>query len=254
MLTDFIHELETLTNQQITPKPTKIGFLLPINSTLIVHYIELSKLTEDLDLPKWKAKNKLENVVSIFENEWVEKRAVVISRIKSKLGLCTKIFARKTTVVKLNRSEAFDFLEQNHTNVPLKTKSSFGLIYNHQLVAVAAFGPTMHKKTEGNGEQSGELIRFCNKLDYTVVGGLSKLLKHYINQYQVDDVMTYIDKDWSDGKSFIQLGFEVVGEKHQYPHYLDFNTKQFVNEINPQNKTITIYKSGLLKLLYKAKS
>jgi hypothetical protein len=254
MVTDFIHELETLTNQQITPKTTEIGFLLPVNATLTIHFIVLSKLTEDLDLPTWKAKNNLEHVVSIFENEWAEKRGVVLSRIKSKLGLCTKIFARKTTVVKLNRSEAFDFLEQNHTNVPLKNKSSFGLMYNNQLVAVAAFGPTMHKKTEGNREQSGELIRFCNKLDYTVVGGLSKLLKHYINQYQVDDVMTYIDKDWSDGKSFIQLGFDVVGEKHQYPHYLDFNTKQFVNEINPQNKTITIYKSGLLKLLYKVKS
>lgn len=253
MVTDFIHELETLTNQQITLEPTEIGFLLPINSTLTVHFIVLNKLTKNLDLPNWKAINKLEHVVSIFENEWAERREVVLSRIKSKLGLCTKIFARKTTVVKLNKSESFDFLEQNHTNVPLKTKSNFGLMYNNQLVAVAAFGPIMHKKTEGNGEQSGELIRFCSKLGYTVVGGLSKLLKHYINQYQVDDVMTYIDKDWSDGKSFIQLSFKVVGEKHQYPHYLDLNTKQFVNEINSQHKTITIYKSGLLKLLYKIK-
>jgi hypothetical protein len=106
----------------------------------------------------------------------------------------------------------------------------------------------MHKKTEGKGEQSGELIRFCNKLDYTVVGGLSKLLKHFITQYQVDDVMTYIDKDWSDGKSFIQLGFEVVGEKHQFPHYVNLNQHQFTQE---SSETITIYKSGLMKLLLK---
>ncbi|OFY95846.1 MAG: hypothetical protein A3K10_02655 [Bacteroidetes bacterium RIFCSPLOWO2_12_FULL_31_6] len=250
MVTDFIHELETLTNQQITPKTTEIGFLLPVNATLTIHFIELNKLTKDLDLPTWKAKNNLEHVVSIFENEWAEKRGVVLSRIKSKLGLCNKVFARKTSIVKLNRSEAFDFLNQNHTNIPLKTKSNFGLMYNNELIAIACFGPTMHKKTEGKGDQSGELIRFCNKLDYTVVGGLSKLLKHYINQYQVDDIMTYIDKDWSDGKSFIQLGFEIVGEKHQFPHYVDITKHEFALQ---DNKSITIYKSGLMKLLLKVK-
>ena len=248
MINDFIHELETLTNQQLSTETTEIGSLIRLNSIVGIHFIELNKLTKNLDLPAWKAKNNLENVVSIFENEWAEKRGVVLSRIKSKLGLCNKVFARKTSIVKLNRSEAFDFLNQNHTNIPLKTKSNFGLMYNNELVAIACFGPIMHKKTEGKGDQSGELIRFCNKLDYTVVGGLSKLLKHYINQYQVDDVMTYIDKDWSDGKSFIQLGFEVVGEKHQFPHYVDITKHEFALQ---DNKSIIVYKSGLMKLLLK---
>ncbi|MBI2279645.1 MAG: hypothetical protein HYU68_03010 [Bacteroidetes bacterium] len=248
MINDFIHELETLTNQQLSTETTEIGSLIRLNSIVVIHFIELNKLTQNLDLPAWKAKNKLENTISIFENEWRDKKAGVLSRIKSKLGLNNKIYARKTTVKKLNRSEAFDFLAQNHINDALKTKYNFGLIYNNELVAIACFGPIMHKKTEGKGELSGELIRFCNKLDYTVVGGLSKLLKYFITQYQVDDVMTYIDKDWSDGKSFIQLGFEVVGEKHQFPHYVDLNQKQFTQE---SNETVTIYKSGLMKLLLK---
>lgn len=250
MINDFIHELETLTNQQLTTETTEIGNLIRLNSTFLIHFIELNKLTQNLDLPAWKAKNKLENTISIFENEWRDKKAGVLSRIKSKLGLNSKIYARKTTVKKLNRSEAFDFLLVNHINDALKSKYNFGLMYNNELVGIACFGPIMHKKTEGKGELSGELIRFCNKLDTTVVGGLSKLLKHFITQYQVDDVMTYIDKDWSDGKSFIQLGFEVVGEKHQFPHYVDLNQKQFTQE---SNETITIYKSGLIKLLLKVK-
>lgn len=248
MINDFIHELETLTNQQLSTETTEIGSLIRLNSTFVIHFIELNKLNQNLDLPAWKAKNKLENTISIFENEWAEKRPLVLSRIKSKLGLNSKIYARKTTVKKLNRSEAYDFLLANHINDALKTKYNFGLMYNNEILAIACFGPIMHKKTEGKGDQSGELIRFCNKLDYTVVGGLSKLLKHFITQYKVDDVMTYIDKDWSDGKSFIQLGFEVVGEKHQFPYYVDLNQKQFTQE---SNETITIYKSGLMKLLFK---
>jgi len=250
MINDFIHELETLTNQQLSTETTEIGSLIRLNSTLVIHFIELNKLTKNLDLPAWKTLNNLTNTISIFENEWDGKRPLVLSRIKSKLGLCNKIYARKTTVVKLNRSEAFDFLTQNHLNVALKAKYNFGLMYNNEIVAITCFGPIMHKKTEAKGEQSGELIRFCNKLDTTVVGGLSKLLKHFITQYQVDDVMTYIDKDWSDGKSFIQLGFEVVGEKHQFPHYVNLSQKQFTQE---SNETITIYKSGLIKLLLKLK-
>lgn len=279
MINDFIHELETLTNQQLSTETTEIGSLIRLNSTLVIHFIELNKLrevlkinishpiyqegqgvcnqknqflelplTKNFDLPSWKAKYKLENTISIFENEWRDKKAGVLSRIKSKLGLNSKIYARKTIVKKLNRSEAFDFLAQNHINDALKTKYNFGLMYNNEILAIACFGPIMHKKTEGKGDLSGELIRFCNKLDYTVVGGLSKLLKHFITQYQVDDVMTYIDKDWSDGKSFIQLGFEVVGEKHQFPHYVNLSQKQFTQE---SNETITIYKSGLIKLLWK---
>lgn len=248
MINDFIHELETLTNQQLPTETTEIGSLIRLNSIFVIHFIELNKLSKNLDLPAWKAKNKLENTISIFENEWRDKREGVLSRIKSKLGLNNKIYARKTTIKKLNRSEAFDFLLANHINDALKTKYNFGLMYNNEILAIACFGPIMHKKTEGKGDMSGELIRFCNKLDYTVVGGLSKLLKHFITQYQVDDVMTYIDKDWSDGKSFIQLGFEVVGEKHQFPHYVDLTQKKFTQE---SNETITIYKSGLMKLLLK---
>lgn len=251
MINDFIHELETLTNQQLSIGTTEIGSLIRLNSTLVIHFIELNKLTKNLDLPAWKAKNKLENTISIFENEWAEKRPLVLSRTKSKLGLCNKIYARKTTVKKLNRLEAYTFLLTNHINDALKTKYNFGLMYNSELVAIACFGPIMHKKTEAKGEQSGELIRFCNKLDTTVVGGLSKLLRYFITQYQVDDVMTYIDKDWSDGKSFIQLGFELVGEKHQFPYYINLNQKQFTQE---SNETITIYKSGLIKLLLKVNS
>jgi hypothetical protein len=74
MLDDFIRELETLTHQHITPTPTEIGFLLPVNATLIIHFIVLDKLHQSLDLPEWKANNNLTNTISIFENEWTLKK------------------------------------------------------------------------------------------------------------------------------------------------------------------------------------
>lgn len=253
MVNSFIQELEQLTQQKNKCESTELGVLLTIKPSLVIHFIEFSKLNKFIDLAAWKTTHQLEQSISIFENEWIEHRTLVLSRIKSKLGLTQKIYARKTSIIKLNRIEAYHFLLTNHTNVALKTKYNFGLMYNNEIVAIACFGPIMHKKTEGKGELSGELIRFCNKLDYTVVGGLSKLVKHFIIQYQVDDVMTYIDKDWSEGGSFIKLGFDVVGEKNVFAHYFDVEKQQFVDVLNKNNNCITIYKSGLLKLLFRVK-
>ncbi len=248
---DFIDELELLTNQKLVIEPTKLGYLVELKPTLKLHFILLDNIKTNLNLIEWKAKNQLQDSISIFEDEWLNKKAFVLSRLKSKLGLNTTVYARKTSVQKLNRSEAYDFLLANHINDALKAKYNFGIMLDNEIVAIACFGPIMHKKTEGKGDMSGELIRFCNKLDTTVVGGLSKLLTHFIKEYQVDDVMTYIDRDWSDGKSFSQLGFKVVGENTSFNHYLNTEIKQFevYDELNENQ--LTVCKSGLLKLLLK---
>lgn len=248
---EFIDEIELLTHQKLVIKHTELGFLVEINPELILHFICLSQIKTHLNLVDWKAQHQLQQSISIFEDEWLNKKAFVLSRIKSKLGLNTTVYARKTTIQKLNRSEAYDFLLANHINDALKAKYNFGLMLENEIVAIACFGPIMHKKTEGKGDMSGELIRFCNKLDITVVGGLSKLLTHFIKEYQVDDVMTYIDRDWSDGASFINLGFKVVGENTSFTHYLNTETNQFEMFDESNKNQLTICKSGLLKLLLK---
>lgn len=253
MVDEIIRELELLTGNKIQSKTTELGFLLEINPQIFIHYIVLKNIKTALDLPSFKNKHHLEHTISLFENEWLEKKEIVLSRIQAKLGLSNRVYARKTTVEKINKADAFEFLKRNHINVAIKAKYNYSLMYQNEIVALAAFGPIMHKKNEGRGELSGELIRFCCKLNYTVVGGLSKLLHHFIAQYKVNDVMTYIDKDWSDGKGFEKLGFKRVGEKTGFAHYFDVEKKQFILETNKDNKTITIYKSGLLKFLLKVK-
>jgi hypothetical protein len=47
---------------------------------------------------------------------------------------------------------------------------------------------------------------------HTVVGGLDKLVQAFFHEKQPDDLMTYADRDWSDGESYLRLGFECIGE------------------------------------------
>ena len=61
-------------------------------------------------------------------------------------------------------------------------------------------------------QRSYELIRFCSKSGYTVAGGLTKLLQHFIREKQPGDIMTYVERQLSDGSSYIKAGFKKVGE------------------------------------------
>ena len=52
-----------------------------------------------------------------------------------------------------------------------------------------------------------ELSRFCNKLNTNVVGGASKLFKHFINNYHPSEVRSFSDRAHTRGKLYEQLGF-----------------------------------------------
>ena len=60
---------------------------------------------------------------------------------------------------------------------------------------------------EKKGEGVYELLRFCNKLNTTVVGGASKLLKHFIKTVNPKSIISYADKRWSNGNLYEKLGF-----------------------------------------------
>lgn len=247
MNNSFINELKQLTQNPIQIHLTGIGFVAEIKGCFSIHFIELKKLNYNISLPEFSFTCNFPQI-TLFENDWNEKREIVVSRLNSLLGSNCRIAARKTKFLKINRLEAYEFLCKNHFNVPVKAKYNFGLFFENELVAIACFGPIMHKKNENKGEYSGELIRFCSKTGYTVTGALSKLLKHFTNIYSVNDIMTYIDKDWSDGKSFIKVGFEKVGENNRFTHFFNPTTQHFESE---SKKTIAIKKNGLLKLIKK---
>ncbi len=62
-----------------------------------------------------------------------------------------------------------------------------------------------------NGAKSSELIRFCNLYGSRVVGGLTKLINKFQRLYQLDELMTYCDLEWSNGLNFEKLGFTKTG-------------------------------------------
>jgi hypothetical protein len=148
-------------------------------------------------------------LVHLWEDIWVSKRAQVLSRIKSFLGLNKGFHGRKAKVQLLSQQQSVLFLDQYHLQGYVKAKYNFGLIIEDDIVAVGSFSGQRLMRSKGNDYQSAELVRFASKDGVTVVGGLSKLIKYFLKEVKVNDLMTYADRDWSLGKGYQQLGFEL---------------------------------------------
>lgn len=72
-----------------------------------------------------------------------------------------------------------------------------------------------------------ELIRFCNKLNTTVVGGASKLFSHFLQEHNdIKEIVSYADRRWSHGQLYEKLGFTKVATT--VPNY--FYVKHFLRE------------------------
>ena len=74
-------------------------------------------------------------------------------------------------------------------------------------------------------EDGWNLSRFCNKLNTSIIGGASKLLKHFKRNYNPTRIISYADKDWSMGNLYEKLNFELVKDSNPDYKYL-YNNKR----------------------------
>jgi len=149
----------------------------------------------------------------------------IVSLILSKLQLNQKIFARKCEVKKVDKETANHFLNHYHMMHATQSASNYGLYFANELLALASFSKGRKMNRLKEHERSFELIRFCCKSGISVTGGLTRLIKHFCEEKKAGDIMTYIDKQISDGQSFLSAGFKKHSETN--PNYFLINKFTF---------------------------
>lgn len=153
-------------------------------------------------------------LIHIFEDEWLFKRPIVESIIKSALGIYEqKIFARNCKVKEINDKTFRNFCNENHIQGESSSSERIGLFYNDKLVQAVGFCKSRFSKNET------ELVRMVTKLNTQVVGGFSRLMKHFGK-----DCISYIDRRLFDGKGYKSSGFEYIctnGPNYYYVKELD---------------------------------
>lgn len=163
-------------------------------------------------------------LVHLWEDVWTNKREQVLCRIHSFCGLNQSLHGRKGKIEEVDSETAKTFLEQHHLQGYIKTKYNLGLKFNGELKAVACFAASRPMKSKGAHYNSAELVRFATQTGVTIAGGLGKLIAYFLEKVQVNDLMTYADRDWSLGKGYDKLGFQLSGNTESVFFYVDTNT------------------------------
>ena len=233
---------EILPNEQIIMRDSKIlkgkelDIYLPYKHIAIeydglIWHSEKFKVERDYHLIKTNScKEQNIKLIHIFEDEWIFRKDIVKSRLNSIFNIYNeKIFARKTEIKNVDSTTAMKFLEANHIQGKCKAKYHYGLYYNDELVSLMTFGKTRQmRKYNEDYDNTWELLRFCNKLNTIVVGGASKLLKHFIEEVHPTKIITYADKRWSTGDLYNKLGFTHIRDSK--PNYF------YVVGLNRENR------------------
>jgi hypothetical protein len=173
----------------------------------------LDKLTE--------CNSKGIKLIQIFEDEWVYKREIVLSKIKHILGYDStigKIYGRKCNIREINKEEAELFLENNHIQGFAKSTVYLGCFYCGKLVGVMSF---LREK-----EDKWNLTRFATDINYICCGVGGKLFNWFIKEFSVKEIKTFADRRWTvdkDSNLYTKLGFKL--DKILSPNYTYYNNK-----------------------------
>jgi hypothetical protein len=91
-------------------------------------------------------------------------------------------------------------MDLNHIQGFAAARIKLGLFHNDELVSAIGVSKSRFSKDEM------ELVRFCNKMNTKIIGGLSRLIKHS----GVKNLISYVDLRYFNGSGYEKAGFRFV--------------------------------------------
>lgn len=164
------------------------------------------------------AKDKGISLIHITDFEWANQQEIVKSLICTKLGLSTKLYARKLTLKTVSKEEEKQFLNKNHFQGYVPSKYSIGLYNDTELYSLITVGKSRYSKSADI-----EILRICTKMGYTIVGGTDRLFAKVRQDYNDASIVSYCDLSKFTGGVYERLGFICNNRAKPSPHWTDGN-------------------------------
>ena len=180
-------------------------------------------------------------LIHIFGYEWNHRKEIIESIIRNSLkSNPVKIYGRNCKVSTVSDTDCHNFLNDNHRQGYSASSIRIGLYYQTELVSVMTFSkPRMSISKSTDKDVEYELVRFCNKLNTSVVGGASKLFKYFIRNYKPSKIVSYSDYARTSGKLYSTLGFNYVRLSQPGYVWVDTRTDIAYNRMNAQKSNIS---------------
>lgn len=183
---------------------------------------------------KWKrCRDTGIQLITVWEDDWRDRRYIVTSMISHKIGVndSRRVYARNTTIVSLNYTDASHFLDSNHVQGEVPGSLYLGLKDGDDIVAVSVWRKNGHTLY---------LDRYATSTQ--VIGGMGKLLKagkHWAKAHNVDKIVTFADHEVSNGGLYEKLGFTLDKElapdysyvvNNKRTHKFNYRKKRFLTD------------------------
>lgn len=160
-------------------------------------------------------------LIQIFECEWRYSKKKIESLLRLAVGEgYSKVGARKCEVKRITNAEARPFNDANHLQGHRDASVTYGLFLDGELQQLMSFSHTSRKEGLGKGND-WEIIRGCPGSNNQVVGGVSRLFKAFVKDYDPDTVFSYCDLNKFDGKGYLALEMEFIGYTGPNKFYVD---------------------------------
>ena len=188
-------------------------------------------------------------VIVITEDRWRIQGEMMRARLLAHLERFTSLYARNCYVKKIDKDVAREFLIANHSYGDAACRYRYGLYLKRCtgkkaeisrlallarndsedgiLVAVATFSNGRKWQKGDKVIRSYEWTRYASLPGVRISGGMGKVLKAFIKDVQPDDIMSYADLEWSEGKVYEQLGFVLEGKKEPVMFVVDGQWRRF---------------------------
>lgn len=179
-------------------------------------------------------------LLHIFEDEYVEKKDIVLNKILHILNLkqdCPKVMARKCTIREIDNVIAKDFLNRFHIQGYVASTKHLGAFLGDILVGVMSF------RIENKSLLKWELTRFASDYNYICCGIGGKLFKWFIKNYKPQEIKSFADRRWTLDKNnnlYVKLGFTLEKElKPDYEYVLNANPQHRIHKFNFRKKVLS---------------
>lgn len=166
--------------------------------------------------------------VIVAEDRWKKDGTAIRERLLAHLERHFQIYARNCEARRIDKATAASFLDRTHSYGGAASKYRYGLFVKRhtghlavsykaadvgELVAVACFSGARRWKKGDRIISSYEWVRYASLPGLRISGGMGKLLQAFIDEVHPDDIMSYADLEWSEGRVYQKLGFTLESHK-----------------------------------------
>lgn len=226
---DFLEQFVLIerNNRKLIP-PLELDIVIP-SKKIAIEYCGLywhSDKEEYYHLNKFLECEKIGyQLITIFEDEWRNKKEIVKSKLKSILNISDSkiIYARNCNIREIDSKTKNKFLDDNHLQGSDKSTVKLGAFYNNILVSVMTF--SFGNIAKGNNTENTvyELNRFASDYRFHVVGIASKFVSFFVKYYKPKKIFSFADRRWSLGNLYKKIGFNFI--YFTKPNYWYVDTK-----------------------------